>query len=168
MEYGVIGEHLTHSFSKEIHNLITDYVYEIKEIPKDALTDFMEKRPFKAINVTIPYKQDVIPYLTYISPQAKEIHAVNTIVNRQGELWGYNTDYYGMSALIQKLGLTLTNKKVLILGTGGTSLTARLIAKDAGASEVLRVSRTPKEEDTISYEQALTRHTNCQILINTT
>lgn len=168
MEYGVIGEHLTHSFSKEIHNLITDYNYEIKEIPKNELGKFMDERPFKAINVTIPYKQDVIPYLSYISPQAKAIHAVNTIVNKNGKLYGYNTDYFGMSSLIEKIGLTLKGKKVLILGTGGTSLTARLIAKDADAKEVYRVSRTPNEEDCISYEQAVTLHNDAQIIINTT
>ncbi len=168
MEYGVIGEHLTHSFSKEIHNLITDYTYEIREIPKEQLGEFMEERPFRAINVTIPYKQDVIPYLSYISPQAKAIHAVNTIVNKNGELYGYNTDYFGLSRLIQKIGLNLTHKKVLILGTGGTSLTARLIAKAADAKEVYRVSRTPKEEDCVSYEQAVACHKDSQVIINTT
>ncbi len=168
MEYGVIGEHLTHSFSKEIHNLITDYTYEIREIPKEKLKAFMEERPFRAINVTIPYKQDVIPYLSYISPQAKAIHAVNTVVNKDGELYGYNTDYFGLTSLIQKTGLILTEKKVLILGTGGTSLTARLIAKDANAKQVYRVSRTPKEDDCVSYEQAVTYHNDSQIIINTT
>ncbi len=168
MEYGVIGEHLTHSFSKEIHNLITDYLYEVREIPKEELGNFMVERPFKAINVTIPYKQDVIPYLSYIAPQAKAIHAVNTIVNKQGDLYGYNTDYFGMSALIEKTGLTLQNKKVLILGTGGTSLTAREIAKDANVKWVYRVSRTPAEADCISYEQALSEYADCEIIVNTT
>ena len=168
MEYGVIGEHLTHSFSKEIHNLIADYLYEIKEIPKDQLQSFMEQAPFKAINVTIPYKQDVIPYLSYVSPKAKAIHAVNTIVNKDGKLFGFNTDYFGLSSLINKVGLSLTEKKVLILGTGGTSLTARLIAKDAGSAQVYRVSRTPKEDDCISYEQAISEHKDCQIILNTT
>lgn len=168
MEYGVIGEHLTHSFSKEIHNLITDYTYEIREIPKEQLGKFMEEHPFRAINVTIPYKQDVIPYLSFISPQAEAIHAVNTIVNRDGKLYGYNTDYFGLSSLIKKIGINLTNKKVLILGTGGTSLTARLIAKDANAKVVYRVSRAPKEDDCISYEQATALHNDSQVIINTT
>lgn len=168
MEYGVIGEHLTHSFSKEIHNLITDYCYEIQEIPRENLGHFMEQRPFRAINVTIPYKQDVIPYLSYIDPVAKTIHAVNTIVNKDGNLYGYNTDYFGLSQLLKKIGINLTERKVLILGTGGTSLTARLIAKDANANTVLRVSRTPKEEDCISYEEAVANHSDCQVIINTT
>ncbi len=168
MDYGCIGEHLTHSFSKEIHNLLTDYDYQIKEIAKEDLNDFMVARPFKAINVTIPYKQDVIPHLHYIAPQAKSIHAVNTVVNKNGLLYGYNTDYFGMSQLIARNGLTLQGKKVLILGTGGTSLTARAIATDGGAKSVLRASRTPKEADTVSYDEILVHHTDAQILINTT
>ena len=168
MEYGCIGEHLTHSFSKEIHNLLTDYDYQIREIPKEELDAFMVARPFKAINVTIPYKQDVIPFLSEIDPMAKEIHAVNTIVNKNGRLCGYNTDFYGMSRLIEYIGITLTNKKVLILGTGGTSLTARAIAHSQKAAKVIRVSRTPAEKDTISYEQALAQHQDAQIIINTT
>ncbi len=168
MDYGCIGEHLTHSFSKEIHNLITDYDYQIREIAKEDLYDFMSKREFKAINVTIPYKQAVIPHLHHIAPQAQAIHAVNTIVNKAGLLYGYNTDYFGMSRLIARNGLTLTGKKVLILGTGGTSLTARAIARDAGASAVWRASRSPKEEDAISYEDVLAHHSDVQILINTT
>lgn len=168
MDYGCIGEHLTHSFSKEIHNLLTDYDYQIREIPKEELDAFMVARPFKAINVTIPYKQAVIPHLAYIDPQAKAIHAVNTIVNQKGKLYGYNTDYYGMSQLIARIGVSLMGKKVLILGTGGTSLTARAIATDALALQVLRVSRTPNEDDTISYDDALAHHYDAQVLINTT
>ncbi len=168
MDYGVIGEHLTHSFSKEIHNLIADYDYKIKEIPKDELEQFMVIRDFKAINVTIPYKQEVIPHLYYIDEKAKAIHAVNTIVNKGGNLYGYNTDYFGMSALIARIGITLTDKKVLILGTGGTAHTARAIANDAHAQWVYRVSRSPAEEDCISYEDAVSRYNDAQIIINTT
>ncbi|MBR4868498.1 MAG: shikimate dehydrogenase [Clostridia bacterium] len=168
MEYGCIGEHLTHSFSKEIHNLLTDYDYQIREVSKEELPSFMNAKEFKAINVTIPYKQDVIPFLSEIDPMAKEIHAVNTIVNKNGRLCGYNTDFYGMSRLIEYIGITLTNKKVLILGTGGTSLTARAIAHSQKAAKVIRVSRTPAEKDTVSYEQALEQHQDAQIIINTT
>ena len=103
MEYGLIGEKLGHSFSKDIHNLIGDYDYQLKEIPRDSLNQFMEKKDFKAINVTIPYKQDVIPYLDFIDDAAKAIGAVNTIVNKDGKLFGYNTDYYGMKSLFEKI-----------------------------------------------------------------
>ena len=88
MEYGCIGEHLSHSFSKEIHNALTDYDYKIQEIPKENLEKFFIKRDFKAINVTIPYKQAIIPFLDEISDEAKRINAVNTVVNRNGKLYG--------------------------------------------------------------------------------
>ncbi len=168
MEYGCIGEHLTHSFSKEIHNLLTDYDYLIREVSKEELSAFMTAKKFKAINVTIPYKQDVIPFLHEIDPMAKEIHAVNTIVNKGGKLYGYNTDFYGMSRLIEHIGITPADKKVLILGSGGTAHTARAVAHSQKAKHVIRVSRTPTEQDTVSYEQALTLHKDAQIIINTT
>ena len=102
MEYGLIGEHLPHSFSKEIHEQLADYTYDLHELRPDELDGFMRKKDFKAINVTIPYKRDVIPYLDEISPSAAEIGAVNTIVNRDGKLSGFNTDMLGMEALIRR------------------------------------------------------------------
>ena len=133
MQYGLIGEHLPHSFSKEIHEKLASYTYELHELAPDELDAFMRAKEFRAINVTIPYKQDVIPYLDEISDSAKEIGAVNTIVNRGGRLCGYNTDYLGMTALIRKIGLELTGKTVLILGAGGTSHTAQYVARHLGA-----------------------------------
>ena len=112
--YGCIGKKLTHSFSKEIHNLLADYEYNLIPLSEDEIALFFEKREFKAINVTIPYKETVIPYLDEISETAKKIGAVNTIVNKEGRLFGFNTDFYGLKALIEKTGLTLKNKKVLI------------------------------------------------------
>lgn len=167
MEYGLIGEHLGHSFSKDIHNLIGNYNYILKEIPKDELDAFMQAKDFMAINVTIPYKQDVIPYLDSIDPKASEIGAVNTIVNKNGKLYGYNTDFYGLKNLILFNKISLKNKKVLILGTGGTSKTAYSVAKDLGAKEIYKVSRT-KSELTIDYETAKSVHSDAQIIINTT
>lgn len=167
MQYGLIGEHLGHSYSPEIHAQIADYEYELKEIPKEDLDAFMKAKDFKAINVTIPYKQDVIPYLDEISEQAAAIGAVNTIVNKEGRLWGGNTDFAGMSALIRKLGLDLAGSKVLILGTGGTSRTAMAVAKSLNAGEILRVSRRGND-GAITYEQAYSEHADAQIIINTT
>ena len=112
MEYGCIGERLTHSFSKEIHGQLQDYLYELKEISMGSLDAFMTERNFKAINVTIPYKQDVIPYLKEIDPMAAAIGAVNTIVNRNGDLYGYNTDFGGMTDLIHRAGIKIKGKKV--------------------------------------------------------
>ena len=167
MNYGLIGEHLGHSFSKVIHGKLDDYDYILKEIPREGLDAFMRQRDFKAINVTIPYKQAVIPYLDHISDTAKRIGAVNTIVNRGGELWGYNTDFGGMKALIARCGLELKGRKVLICGTGGTSLTAMAVAESLGAAEVYRLSRSGRD-GALSYEEAYEQHGDAQILINTT
>ncbi len=167
MEYGCIGEKLSHSFSKEIHACLADYTYEIREIPREELAAFMTTHDFKAINVTIPYKQDVIPYLDEIDPVAAAIGAVNTIVNRNGRLYGYNTDFAGMSALLRRAGIDPAGKKVLILGSGGTSKTAVAVASSLGAREVIRVSRSAKD-DCITYEDALSRHADAEVILNTT
>ena len=171
MEYGLIGEKLGHSFSKDIHNLIGDYDYQLKEIPRDALNQFMEKKDFKAINVTIPYKQDVIPHLDFIDDAAKAIGAVNTIVNKDGKLFGYNTDYYGMKALLDKIGIEISGKNVLILGTGGTCKTALALVKDLGAKSIFIVSRHAGSLENgvpvISYDEALSK-TETNVIVNTT
>lgn len=167
MEYGCIGEKLTHSFSKEIHNLLFDYDYQIREIEKDKLADFLTAKDFKAINVTIPYKQDVIPFLDEISDTARNIGAVNTIVNRDGKLYGYNTDFAGMTDLIKTNEIEISGKNVLVLGSGGTSKTAVAVAKSLGTKSVVRVSRTAKE-DCITYQTAYNDCQNTEVIINTT
>ncbi|MBQ2390801.1 MAG: shikimate dehydrogenase [Clostridia bacterium] len=166
-KYGCIGKILTHSFSKEIHSKLADYEYELIELNEDEIEDFFKSKDFNAINVTIPYKQTVIPYLDSLSDVARRIGAVNTIVNRNGKLYGYNTDYYGMKALIKKIGIDLNGKKVLILGTGGTSKTARILTEDMGASEIITVSRS-KTENYITYEEAVNEHSDVNVIINTT
>ena len=167
MEYGLIGEHLSHSFSKNIHEKLAPYTYELHELRPDELDSFMRSKEFKGINVTIPYKQAVIPYLDEISGQARSIGAVNTIVNRNGKLCGFNTDYFGMKSMIERPGIEPAGKKVLILGTGGTSKTAYEVVTDMGASEVLKVSRTGKE-GWPTYEEAYEKHADAEIIINTT
>ncbi len=166
-EYGCIGKKLTHSFSKEIHALLADYEYNLIELTEEQVKSFLLNKNFNAVNVTIPYKQTVIPYLDFVSDIAKRIGAVNTIVNENGKLYGYNTDYYGLKALIKKIGLDLTDKKVLVLGTGGTSKTANVVAKDLGAKEVLTISRQ-KTETYVTYEEAVNLHSDAQVIINTT
>ena len=167
MQYGCIGEHLTHSFSKEIHGAFADYVYDLQEIPVDGLDSFMTKREFKAINVTIPYKQAVIPYLKEVDSMAAAIGAVNTVVNKDGQLYGYNTDFGGMCALIRHAGIQVEGKKVLIFGTGGTSNTAMAVAKHLGAAQIHKVSRSEKP-GAVTYEKVKQEHLDAQILINTT
>jgi len=166
-KYGCIGKKLTHSFSKEIHAKLADYAYDLIELAEEEIAPFFEKKDFAAINVTIPYKQTVIPYLDSISEVAERIGAVNTIVNKDGKLCGYNTDYYGMKALIERIGIDLTGKKVLVLGTGGTSKTARVVAADMGAAEILTVSRR-KTDHYITYEEAVQKHADANVIINTT
>lgn len=167
MKYGLIGERLGHSFSKEVHAMLSDYDYEIREVARDVLDSFMQKADFKAINVTIPYKESVIPYLSYISEEAKLIGSVNTIVNRNGKLYGYNTDFAGMVALTNKMRLSLRGKKTVILGTGGTSKTAKAVAMSLGADPILTVSRT-KKDGCIDYNELIQGHLDAQIIINTT
>ncbi len=167
MKYGLIAERVGHSFSAEIHKKLFGYDYQLKAISPKDLDSFMTKREFKAINVTIPYKQAVIPYLDYIEDTAREIGAVNTIVNKDGTLYGYNTDVAGLQALITKSNIQIKDKKVLILGSGGTSKTAAYVAKKLGASFVERVSRKGND-GCITYETALKEHSEAQVIINTT
>lgn len=167
MKYGLIGEHLTHSYSCEIHAQIADYEYELHELAPSELGGFLTKREFNAINVTIPYKQDVIPYLDGISDTAKRIGAVNTIVNRGGKLYGDNTDFAGMLALSKHIGVDMKGKKVLILGTGGASKTGHALAEYMGAESVYYVSRSGKN-GSITYEQAVSEHSDAQVIINAT
>ena len=166
-KYGCIGKKLGHSFSKDIHAKLADYKYELIELNEEEIDSFFKQKDFAAINVTIPYKQTVIPYLDSISEIANRIGAVNTIVNKDGKLLGYNTDYYGMKAVIEKTGIDFQNKKVLILGTGGTSKTAQIVAQDLGANQILAVSRRESLEF-ITYDQAKKNHSDANIIINTT
>lgn len=167
MEYGCIGERLGHSFSAQIHSLLADYRYELCEVEPARLGEFMMERRFRGINVTIPYKEQVIPYLDWIDDAAKRIGAVNTVVNRDGRLYGYNTDFYGMKSLIEYMGMDLRGKRVAVLGTGGTSRTARAVAEYLGALEVLTVGRRQKE-GAIDYATLQREHADVEVLINTT
>lgn len=167
MKYGLIGKPLGHSFSREIHALIADYDYRLFEIDEDELPRFFQERDFSGINVTIPYKQAVIPFLDEISDEAKKIGAVNTIVKKEGKLFGFNTDFFGMRALIKSAGLDLENKTVLILGTGGTSKTAVEVSKSLGATEIVKVSRK-KSSDTATYEETYEKYSGADVIINTT
>ncbi len=167
MKYGLIGEKLGHSFSPDIHACLDSKDYILKEIPRDKLGDFLTRREFSAINVTIPYKQAVIPFLHYIDAKAKEIGAVNTVINKDGLLYGYNTDFFGLKKLVSSVAGDIGGKKVLILGSGGTSQTAFSVAVALGAGEVYRVGRSGKD-GSVTYESAYALHTDAQVIINTT
>ena len=167
MEYGLLGKKLGHSFSKEIHNLIGDYDYLMIEKEENEIKEFFENENFKAINVTIPYKETVIPFLDEISENAKMIGSVNTIVRKDGKLYGYNTDFVGFSDLLKRADIDVENKKVLILGTGGTSKTAFAVCKSQNAKEVYKVSRV-ENDYAISYTRAVEEHSDADVIINTT
>ncbi len=167
MEYGCIGEKLRHSFSKEIHAGLADYEYELKELNENEVESFLTAREFKAINVTIPYKEKVIPFLDFVSNEAKEIGAVNTIVNKNGKLYGFNTDFFGMKSLIEKVGIVLNGKTVAILGSGGTAKTANAVATFLGAKKIYKVSRSSRA-DFVTYEELYNIADEVNVIINTT
>lgn len=164
MQYGLIGERLGHSFSPRIHAQLGDYDYQLCPLPPEALDAFLRAGDFRGLNVTIPYKRAVLPYCDTVDPAALAIGSVNTLVrDALGGVTGYNTDLFGMQSMAKLAGISLAGKKVLILGAGGTSLTAQAMARQAGAREVLVACR--KGPLTL---KALEAHADAQILINTT
>lgn len=142
MIYGLIGEKLGHSYSKIIHEKLGAYSYDLFPLTMQELDCFLKERNFAGLNVTIPYKQTVIPYCDFVSPLAKEIGAVNTLYfNNQGNLCGTNTDYSGFIYAMDSAGIPIYNKKVLILGDGATCKTIRKALLDKGANEIIIASR---------------------------
>lgn len=145
MIYGLIGEKLGHSYSKIIHEKLGAYTYDLFPLTIQELDPFLKERRFAGLNVTIPYKQTVIPYCDYISPLAKEIGAVNTLYfNGQRKLCGTNTDYNGFIYALESAGIPIYNKKILILGDGATCKTIRKAVLDKGANEIIIASRKVK------------------------
>lgn len=167
MEYGLIGSRLGHSYSKIIHELLCDYTYELNPLPtEEEARAFLAAKSFRAMNVTIPYKQLVMEYCDFIDEKAQAIHAVNTVVNKNGVLYGYNTDYAGFCYLLDRHGVELKGRTVLILGTGGTHHTTAAVARDRGAAQIITVSRTPDPENgVLSYAQAA--GVDAHVVINT-
>lgn len=142
MECGLLGRKLGHTYSPQIHKFFGEYSYGIFEKEPEQLESFLKEDNFVGINVTMPYKKDVIPYLDEVSPLAAQLGAVNTIIRRKdGTLFGHNTDYYGFVTMVKHCGINMSGKKVLVLGSGGASNTAVSVLKDMGAHVVI-VSRT--------------------------
>ena len=163
MEYGLLGERLGHSFSPQIHRDLAGYDYQLLPTPPEAVEDLFARRAFQGLNVTIPYKRTVMPLCDEIDPRAAAIGAVNTVVNQNGRLTGYNTDIDGFLYMARRAGVDMAGKKVVILGSGGTSRTARAAAGELGAREIITVSRHGED----NY-QNLSRHADAQVLVNTT
>lgn len=166
MDYGLIGEKLGHSYSKIIHEKLADYTYDLCPLSKEEFKNFMEKREFKAINVTIPYKKDVIPYLKEMDESATAIGAVNTIVNKEGNLYGYNTDMPGFIYMVNQNKIQMKDKKVVVLGNGGAAQAIKAAVQKLGAREMIVVDIVPAE-GVISYDECFTHHTDADILVNT-
>lgn len=163
-EYGLIGHPLSHSYSGIIHDTIGKYRYDIIDISDNILDGFMTQKRFKGINVTIPYKKTVMKYCDELSEIAERIGSVNTIVKRgDGSLYGDNTDYKGFMYMCESAGISLTGKKIMILGSGGTSLTAQAVAKDCNADKIVVISRTG-----INNYNNLHLHKDIDVVINTT
>ena len=142
MQCGLLGRKLGHSYSPQIHNLLGDYSYVLFEKEPEELENFLKNGDFSGLNVTIPYKKEVIPYLSELSPTAMKMGCVNTVLRRSdGTLYGHNTDYFGFTSLVRHAGLSVAGKKVLVLGSGGASNTAVAALKDLGASPVV-ISRS--------------------------
>lgn len=162
--YGLIGRKLGHSYSKIIHESLGGYAYDLIELEPDAVGDFLRRGDFRGLNVTIPYKQTVIPFCARLSASAQRIGAVNTLYFApDGALCGDNTDYYGFAQMLARAGIEISGRKVLLLGGGGTSLTARAVLADLGAREIVPVSRT----GAVNYENVY-EHADANVVVNTT
>jgi len=153
-KFGLLGEKLGHSFSPAIHRQLWDCDYDLVPLPRNQVDEFFRKREFLGFNVTIPYKQIACNTCEYVDPTAKAIGAVNTVVNRDGVLYGYNTDYDGFLYCVRRAGIELAGKKILILGSGGTSLTSRNVAADEGAKEIVVISRSAPKVASASPAQS--------------
>ena len=162
MKCGLLGEKLGHSYSPQIHALLGSYSYELFERKPSEIEDFLKNGDWDGINVTVPYKKTVIPYLDQLTPIAQKLGAVNTIVRRNGKLIGHNTDYFGFQTLLDSLPISVCQEKVLILGSGGASNTAAAVLKDLGANVVI-VSRNGGN----NYSN-LELHKDAYLIVNTT
>lgn len=165
MEYGLIGENLEHSFSKSLHEDYLNTKYELISLKKEELKDFFIKKEFKGINVTIPYKKEVISYLDEVDPLVKRIGSCNCIINNNGKLKGYNTDYYGFKFLLEENEVSIENKNIAVLGSGGTYKTIKAVLEDLNANNIYCISRN-KKDDNYTYEELLSLKVD--IIINTT
>ena len=169
MKYGLIGKTLVHSYSKEIHESLGEYEYNLFSLPPEKLADFVNARDYGGLNVTIPDKKDVIPLCDHVSKLAREIGAVNTLYFQDGKLCGHNTDYEGFLYAAKSARIDFRNRTVLILGTGGTSLMAQLAVKNSGAKKIYVASRSTSDGDThLTYDEFDRIASHVQVVVNTT
>lgn len=164
MEYGLIGERLGHSYSPQIHRVFGDYGYQLYPMTGEQLRETLKRRNFRGLNITIPYKKDVLPFCDVISDTVRAVGSANTLYFREGKLYAENTDLPGMLFMLDRAGISITDKKVVILGSGGTSLTAQAACRVRKASEYIVVSRSGP----VTYEGMYAKHTDAEIIINST
>ena len=162
MKFGLLGRKLGHSYSPMIFDLMGGYRYDLFEREPEGIEDLLKNGDFDGLNGTIPYKKEVLQYLDEIDPLALRLGAVNTIVKKDGKLFGYNSDYYGFQAMVLRTRIDVTGKKVLVLGSGGASVTVRAVLEDLGAQVVL-ISRSGEN----NYLN-LDRHRDAALIVNTT
>ncbi len=162
--YGLLGKKLGHSFSPQLHAGLADYEYRLFEKTEEELPEFLRSGSFAGLNVTIPYKQTVIPYCAALSPLAKRIGSVNTLLRRgDGSLYGDNTDAAGFRSMLEGIGVSTAGKKALVLGSGGAAKTVRAVLTEQGARRVVTISR--KGEDNYGN---LERHADARVIVNAT
>ena len=165
MEYGLIGAKLGHSYSVPIHAQLGNYDYRLYERTEEEFIRLLQSRAFKGLNVTIPYKQLALRLCDELSEVAREVGSVNTLIVRpDGSLYGHNTDIGGFIAMVRHAGIDLSGKKAAVLGSGGTSLTARAACRRLGAREIIVVSR----KGPVDYAALSREHADVEVIINTT
>ena len=163
MRCGLLGKKLGHSYSPQIHSHLGEYSYELFEKTPEELGDFLLNGDFSGLNVTMPYKKDVIPYCDELSPRAALLGAVNTIIRRNdGKLIGHNTDYFGFQSMLKRTGLKVAGKKALVLGSGGASATAVCVLRELKAN-VIVISRSGEN----NYEN-ISAHKDAAVIVNAT
>ena len=158
MRCGLLGRKLGHSYSPQIHAKLGAYSYSLFEKEPEELEDFLKSGDFSGLNVTIPYKKEVIPYLDELSPRARMLGAVNTIVRRDGRLIGHNTDYFGFETMLSDSGISIAGKKALVCGSGGASNTAQAVLREAGAKEVHMRIASPMIKNPCFYGVDMSTH----------
>lgn len=163
---GLIGKKLSHSYSKIIHEALQDYKYDLIEVNEEELEDLFINRRVKACNVTIPYKQDVIKYLDYRDDVVDKIGACNTVVLKDNQYYGYNTDVYGFKMTLDYNEVTVKDKKVIILGNGGAATAVEYVLRSEGCTNIIKVKKNISTE-TITYEKCYKEHLDADIIINT-
>ena len=161
---GLLGETLGHSYSPAIHALLGDYEYKLYEIPRDDLADFIQNGAWDGLNVTIPYKKAVVPFCAELSPTARALGSVNTLVRRpDGSIFGDNTDFFGFSQMVRASGIRVEEEKAVVLGSGGASGTVCAVLRELGAREITVISRHGEDNYT-----NLDRHRDAAVVVNTT